>query len=324
MAQVGEGVGLRDSGIDVPVLVLSEPEAAAFEPMVAAGLTPTVATAEGVAAAAHAAHALGRTVAVHVKVDTGMHRVGVAPVAALSLLRAIADDDRLRLVGIYTHLAVADGASAEDRAFTAGQLASYDEVCAAAPAVRRHAANTAGAIAHPAARYDMVRCGIALYGELPGPFVTEAFEASGAPPLRPVLSLHSRVAAVRRLSAGARPSYGRLRALPSDAVVATVPIGYADGLPRALFEGGYEALIGGVRRPLAGAVTMDQIVLDCGMDAVSPGDRVVLLGRQGGEVVSAGEWASRLGTISYEVLCGIGPRVPRLVTRAHTSDPTAH
>jgi alanine racemase len=316
VAQVGEGVALREAGIDAPVLVLAEPEGSAFEAMVQAGLTPTVATAAGAAAAADAASRVGRTVPVHLKVDTGMHRVGASPDQVSGLIEAVAGHDRLVLEAVYTHLAVADGASDDDRAFTAAQLESYDALCAAAPPVRRHAANTAGAVAYPAARYDMVRCGLALYGQLPGAFVREAYAASGAPALRPVLSLHSRVSAVRRLPAAARPSYGRLRALPSPAIVATVPIGYADGLLRALFDGGYEALIGGVRRPLAGAVTMDQIVVDCGDDEVAPGDAVVLLGRQGDETVDADEWAARLGTISYEVLCGIGPRVPRVVTGA--------
>jgi alanine racemase len=175
-----------------------------------------------------------------------------------------------------------------------------------------HAANTAGAIAFPDSRYDMVRCGIGLYGYLPGPAVRAAFTAAGAQPLRPAMSLKARVVAVRTLKAKARPSYGRRRALPTSAVVATVPIGYADGVPRQLFSAGYHVLIGGRRCPLAGMVTMDQIVVDCGADtSVLPGDEVVLLGRQGDEEITADEWADLLGTISYEVLCGVGPRVPR-------------
>jgi alanine racemase len=122
------------------------------------------------------------------------------------------------------------------------------------------------------------------------------------------------VVAVRTLSAGERPSYGRLRPLPTRSLVATVPIGYADGVPRSLFDGGYEVLIGGRRRPLAGAVTMDQLVVDCGDDeSVRPGDEVVLLGRQGDEEITADDWAAMAGTISYEVVCGVGPRMPRIV-----------
>ena len=128
------------------------------------------------------------------------------------------------------------------------------------------------------------------------------------------MSLKARVVSLRTLEAGARPSYGRLRPLLERSIVATVPLGYADGVPRALFTSGYSVLIGGRRRPLAGMVTMDQIVVDCGTDAsVRLGDEVVLLGRQGDEEITADEWAAHIGTISWEVLCGIGPRVPRLV-----------
>ena len=128
------------------------------------------------------------------------------------------------------------------------------------------------------------------------------------------MALKARVVAVRTLEPGERPSYGRLRPLPARSLVATVPIGYADGVPRALFGAGYEVLIGGARRPLAGMVTMDQIVVDCGDDdSVRPGDEVVLLGRQGDEVITADDWAAMLGTISYEVVCGVGPRMPRVL-----------
>ncbi len=161
----------------------------------------------------------------------------------------------------------------------------------------------------------MVRCGIGLYGYLPGPAVQHAFDAqAGGEALVPAMSLKARVVAVRTLEAGSRPSYGRLRPLPARSVVATVPIGYADGVPRALFGAGYGVLVRGRRRPLAGMVTMDQIVVDCGEDSsVRPGDEVVLLGRQGDEAITADDWAEMLGTISYEVVCGVGPRMPRVV-----------
>jgi alanine racemase len=161
----------------------------------------------------------------------------------------------------------------------------------------------------------MVRCGLALYGLAPTTALASSLAAAtGGARLEPVLSLRSRVTFVRDLVAGERPSYGRRRELPADSTVATVPIGYADGVPRRLFDQGGEVLIGGVRRPLAGVVTMDQIVVDCGpVDTarVAVGDEVVLIGRQGAAEVAADEWAERLGTISYEVLCAIGPRVPR-------------
>jgi alanine racemase len=315
VALVDEGVELREAGVGEPILLLSEPPEDAVEAVVAGGLTPTIATEGSVARLAVAAKSFGTRLSVHVKVDTGMHRVGVAPAAAPALVQAVLGEPMLQLEGLWTHLAVADGASEEDRAFTTTQLERFDALAAAGPRPPiLHAANSAAAIAWPGARYDLVRCGIALYGELPSATVAEAFvAATGGTPLRPALSLRARVSAVRQLDAGERPSYGRLRALPEQSVVATVPIGYADGVPRALFGAGFSVLIGGRRHPLAGMVTMDQIVVDCGPGAtVAPGDEVTLLGRQGDEVITVSEWAGMLGTIGYEVLCGIGPRVPRV------------
>jgi alanine racemase len=320
VALVDEGVALRQRGVRGPILLLSECGADAVDAAMTHSLTPTLYTAGGVELFSQAARRLGQRKAVHVKVDTGMHRVGAPMADAPAILRAVADDPLLVFEGLWTHLAVADGESADDRDFTLGQLTSFDAVLrdldgAHALPTLVHAANTAGAIAYPTARYNMVRCGIGLYGCLPGPAVTAALAAgAGGATLRPALSLHARVVSVRTLEEGERPSYGRLRPLPRRSVVATVPLGYADGVPRALFTKGYSVLIGGRRRPLAGMVTMDQIVVDCGDDtSVRPGDEVVLLGRQGDEEITADEWADLLGTISYEVLCGIGPRVPRTV-----------
>jgi alanine racemase len=316
---VDEGVELREHGVTAPVLLLSECDPAAAATALSYGLTPTLYSAEGIAAWSAAAAAAGRPVAVHVKVDTGMHRVGAAPEDLRAIAAAVVAEPTLALEGIWTHLPVADG-EAEDRSYTEGQLARFDHLVAelAAAGITApllHAANTAGAIAFPRARHDMVRCGLGLYGYLPGPSVQEAFDAqAGGEQLRPAMALKARVVAVRMLSAGERPSYGRRRPLPTRSLVATVPIGYADGVPRSLFDGGYEVLIGGTRRPLAGAVTMDQLVVDCGDDeSVRPGDEVVLLGRQGDEEITADDWAAMAGTISYEVVCGVGPRMPRIV-----------
>jgi alanine racemase len=323
VALVDEGVELRQHDVRGPILLLSECGADAVDTALAYGLTPTLYTAEGIEQFASAARRRGQTTPVHVKVDTGMHRVGARAAAVPALVRAIADEPLLRVEGLWTHFPVADGDTDEDRAFTRGQMAQLDGVvdelrrAGTRPALI-HAANTAGAIAFPAARYGMVRCGIGLYGYLPGPAVQAAFAAaSGGETLRPAMSLRARVVSVRTLEAGERPSYGRLRALPRRSVVATVPVGYADGVPRALFAGGCRVLVGGRRRPLAGTVTMDQIMVDCGEDSsVAPGDEVVLLGRQSDEEITADEWAGLLGTISYEILCGIGPRVPRIAVNA--------
>jgi alanine racemase len=315
VALVDEGVELREAGITQPILLLSEPPPGAADAVVAGGLTPTLATVGSVAPLAAAARRLGVRLSVHVKVDTGMHRVGASVTEAPGLVAAVVEEPMLALEGLWTHLAVAG----EDEEFTALQLRRFDGVVAALvaagirPAIL-HAANSAGTITCPEARYDLVRSGIAIYGELPLGAVGAFAGVAGEDVLRPALSLRSKVSAVRVLEAGERPSYGRLRPLPERSLVATVPIGYADGVPRALFDAGFSVLIGGRRRPLAGMVTMDQIVVDCGPGAdVALGDEVVLIGRQGDDAITVSEWAGLLGTIGYEVLCGIGPRVPRVV-----------
>ena len=323
VALVEEGVALREAGIEAPILLLSEPPVEGMAEAVSRGLVPTVYTAGGIEDLSRVAAGSGHPpVPVHLKVDTGMHRVGADPEDAPLLAAAIAADPHLQLGALWTHLAVADGHGADDRAFTCLQLDRFDEVVAALAAAglrppMTHVANSAATIGVPSSRHDLVRCGLAVYGLTPTPTLASALaEATGGRRLRPVLSLRSRVTYVRDLPAGERPSYGRRRPLPGNSTVATVPIGYADGVPRRLFDQGGEVLIGGVRRPLAGVVTMDQIVVDCGPPGSVPvavGDEVVLIGEQGTEAISAEEWAGLLGTISYEVLCDIGPRVPRLL-----------
>jgi alanine racemase len=322
VALVEEGVVLREAGISAPILLLSEPPPAAMAEAVARGLVPTVYTASGLDALRQVVRDRpGPPLDVHLKVDTGMHRVGADPVDVATLATAIAGVGGLQLGAVWTHLAVADGTGVDDVDFTREQLARFAGVVgdlsqAGLRPGMTHVANTAGTIAYPEARRDMVRCGIALTGVLPAPGLDSRLaEATGGQALRPALSLRARVTLIRHLPAGERPSYGRRRALGGPSVVATVPIGYADGVPRRLFDVGGEVLIGGCRRPLAGVVTMDQIVVDCGPvgSPVSVGDEVVLIGRQGTEEITATEWADRLGTINYEVLCDIGPRVPRVV-----------
>ena len=310
VALVEEGEALRRGGIEAPVLLLSEPPPEAMAATMTARLTPTLYTPAGVAAAAAAATG-GAPVGVHLKVDTGMHRVGADAADVVGLARAVGDAPALRLVGLWTHLAVADDAA--QRAFTMEQLARFEAAHSSlvgagmGAGLVRHAANSAGALAFPSSRYDMVRCGIALYGHPPGP------DLAGIVDLRPAMSLKSRVSLVRTLRAGERVSYGLRYALAADGSVATVPLGYADGVPRRLSEVGGQVLIGGRRLPIAGTVTMDQILVDCGAGSdVAVGDEVVFLGRQGTEEITAEEWADRLQTISYEILCGIGPRVPRV------------
>ncbi len=313
VALVTEGETLRRHGIDAPVLLLSEPPVEAMDDVVALSLTPTLYTAQGVEAAAKAvAAAAAPPLAVHVKVDTGMHRVGASADGAVAVAKAVAERPELVFGGLWTHFAVADEPA---NPFTDEQCARFDAVVErlASLGLRPplvHACNSAGALAMPGAHHDMVRCGIALYGVAPSPALAAVELVAG---LRPALSLRARVSYVKKVPAGQAVSYGLRRPLAQAATVATVPVGYADGVPWRLGVTGGEVLIGGRRRPIAGSVTMDQILVDCGDDdRVLPGDEVVLIGRQGGEQVTAWDWATKVDTIAYEVLCGIGPRVPKI------------
>ncbi|HEX6235908.1 MAG TPA: alanine racemase [Acidimicrobiales bacterium] len=309
VAQVNELVALRSAGIDAPLLLLSEPRPDEVDTAVASGARLTVYSQATVSAIAAAARRRGGSpVAVHLKVDTGMRRVGVEPADAVATAKAVAALDPLVLEGICTHLPVADEPG---NPFTDAQIdrftAVLDELRAAGlgPQIV-HAANSAGAIAHPRARFDMVRTGIAVYGIPPAPAL------AGRVDLFPALTLASEVSFVKRVRAGEGVSYGLRQRVERDTVVGTVPIGYADGVVRALPLAGQDVLVRGRRCPMVGVVTMDQLVIDLGPGSdVAPGEQVVLLGAQGGERITPDDWAERLGTISYEVVCAIGGRVER-------------
>jgi alanine racemase len=307
VALVAEGVRLRESGLDRPILVLSEPLIEELEAVVEWSLTPIVYRGDFIGGVAEAAARAGATpYPVHLKVDTGMHRVGADPATAIELARRIDADDRLVLEGIATHLSVAEA----DGEFTAKQvktLARFRDTLGdeGIDVDFVHAANTAGALDHPDARFDFVRIGLGIYGLRPSPDTGSGVDLVAA------MRVVSAVTFVQRLPAGARPSYGRVRALTRSSMVATVPLGYADGIPRRLSALGGEVLIRGKRYPFAGTVTMDQVVVDVGDDPVEVGDEVVFIGRQGDEEVTATEWADLLGTINYEVVCQFGPRLPR-------------
>ena len=318
VAAVEEGVELREAGIESPILLLSEFPTGAAVAVLEHRLIPTVYSFDRIGALHAAAAPVGT--AVHLKVDTGMHRVGALPSEALALAQAIDASSVLELAGTFTHLAVADIVDWDNpnHPYTYLQLDRFDDVLASLVAAGIdpgvcHASNSAGALAHPRARYDMVRVGVSLYGNDPDPgCVAESFGVS----LRPPLHLTSRVSHTKRLGAGSRISYGLVYELACDSVVATVPIGYADGVPRRLSSAGGHVLINGQRFPIAGRVTMDQIVIDCGpVDeagaVVERGDEVVLLGSQGGEHITPWDWARSLETIAYEITCGISKRVPR-------------
>jgi alanine racemase len=316
VALVDEAAELREQGFEGSVFVLSEPPPEALLSACRLGVACALYTVGGIEAARQASRSAGRPISVHLKIDTGMHRVGADLADAVDLARVIDQAPELDLVGTFTHLAVADNPSDP---FTGLQLDRFEEVCASIRGAGidpglLHAANSAGAIAHRRSRLDLVRIGIAAYGELPSPLLAPVIAAGlGTEALRPVLSLRSSVHVVRRLLAGERTSYGLLYRLERDSTVVTVPIGYADGVPRSLAAGGGEVLIGGRRQAIAGTVSMDQLIVDVGDDVVQSGDEVVLIGAQGNEEITASEWAERTGTIAYEILSRLGTRIPRRV-----------
>jgi alanine racemase len=309
VALVEEGLELREQGISAPILVLSELPVGSEKEALAAGLTPSVYSSGGIAAIAEASSALGRAVGVHLKVDTGMHRVGVWPPSAAGPLARALLDAGLELEGLWTHFA----SSEEDREGTLGQLSLLlevrDELASAGirPAIV-HAANSAATIRLPQTHLDMVRPGAAIYGLDPGGGIGPA---AG---LRPALSWRSAVTMVKRLPVGERLSYGWRYALDRDSNVATVPVGYEDGYHRALSSRA-DVLIRGRRHRVAGTVTMDQILVDCGQVEVGVGDEVVLIGSQGQERITAEELGGHAGTIGYEVVTTISERVPREYVR---------
>ena len=300
VALLEEGIRLREAGIDAPILVLSEPAMGDTGLLLEWRLTPTVYRAETIAALGDQAQ---NPVGVHLKIDTGMHRVGAAPTSVPDLVDQIEAHSQLRLAGMWTHFAVSE----EESSFTDEQIKLFDRTAAPFRPPLVHLANTAGAVLYPEARRDLVRIGIGMYGIHPGKSTQGLIE------LEPAMRIVSHVAFVQRLAGGERPSYGRRRPLEDDHFVATVPIGYADGVPRLLSDEG-RVLIGGKSNSLAGTVTMDQIVVDVGYEPVAIGDEVVLLGSQGAEQVTADEWASITGTIPYEIVARVGPRLPRRYT----------
>lgn len=306
VAQVAEGEALRAAGLDVGIIVLSEPDPGEMERARRAGLDVTLYSPAGI----EAASTVGGVIA-HLKLDTGMSRVGAAPGDAVARARAITGAG-LRLGSVWTHLACAD-ADAEQttaRSTTECQLDAYeaalDDLAASGidPGLR-HAANSAGTIGHPRSHFDAVRCGIALYGLPPSPGL------AGRVPLRPALAWRTRVGYVKRVEAGAGVSYGHRFRAERPTTVATIPVGYADGYRRGLWDRGGAVLIGGVRRPILGVVTMDQTIVDCGDDDIDPGDEAVLIGSQGDAEITADDLAAALDTINYEIPCGIGRRVER-------------
>lgn len=310
VATLEEAVALRTAGISAPVLSWLHLPDEDFGPAIAADVQLGVSSVRHLAGVVTAARALGRTAVVSIKLDTGLNRNGVAPDEWAGLLSSVARaqaEGLVRVRGLFSHLVFADeptnpviGRQAEllREALTQARAAGvHPEVV--------HLANSAATLTRPELAFDMVRPGIAVYGLSPVP-------AEGDFGLRPAMQLRARVALVKSVAAGQGVSYGHLWSAPTDTMVALLPIGYADGVPRVLTNR-LEVWLGGRRLPVVGRICMDQVVVDCGPDGsgVREGDVAVFWGTGDAGEPRAQDWANALGTIHYEVVTGVHGRVQR-------------
>lgn len=308
VATVGEGLELRAAGITLPVLKLSVARGEEVAAAVAAGLTLCVVDEDSILEAGAAATALGTTASVHLKVDTGMRRIGCEPELAPSLAQRVDATPGVRLEGLFSHLPISDSPRGEE--FTRGQVALFARTAREVEAARgpvplKHIANSGAVLGHPDTWFDLVRPGIMIYGAYPDP------EAARTVPLLPALEWRTRVSFVKRVPAGETVGYGRTWTAPRDTWIATVPVGYGDGYSRLLSNRG-RMLVRGRSYPIAGRVCMDQTMIDLGPDTdVAVGDEVVLVGRSGTDEITTSEVAGLMGTIPYEVTCLITRRVGR-------------
>lgn len=306
VAFVEEGIALRNAGVRVPILVLG----GIFGPQVAHFITHdleiTVSSLDKLRQVEATAETLGRKAVIHLKIDTGMERIGVHSYSCKPFIEAALASRWCELKGIYSHLACADDPASP---MTGQQLERFLGACAhieraGAAMPLRHLANSGGVLHFPETRLDMVRPGILAYGVLPDPASQATID------VRPALSLISQVVYFKVVNAGHPVSYGATWAPSSDTRIVTVPIGYGDGYPRSLSSRG-QVLIRGKRHPLVGRVCMDQFMVDIGNDSAWNEDDVVLIGRQGDQLLTAEAVAQTAGTIPYEVLTGLNERIPR-------------
>lgn len=312
VATLAEGIQLRRAGISAPVLVLgnlTQPEE--LRNCLRWQLMPTLSSMREALLCQNLASDSGRTMTVQLKLDTGMTRLGADWREGPRLVAALQGMEAVDLAGIYSHLACADASPQEDDGFTEQQRQRFETVltCLAEQGLAtgcRHLANSAGTLRGHRQHYDLVRVGLALYGQPPAPHL------AGVVPLRPALQLHARVTLVRQVAAGVGVSYGHRFRTSRPSRLAVVSIGYADGVPRQL-SNHMEILFEGGRLPQVGAITMDQLMIDA-TDAprLEVGSLVTLLGEQAGETIGPGDWSERCGTIPWEILCGFKHRLPRL------------
>ena len=310
-AKPEEALRLREAGIEVPILAWLAGPHDDLAPAVAAGIDLSAGAPWMVRQLHAAAAAAGRPARVHLNVDTGLHREGATAAGWPELLaaaRRAQSEGTLEIIGIWSHFALADDPA---HPTVRAQLTHFRDALEVAEraGVRpqlRHLANSAATLANPAAHFDLVRPGVAVYGLSPGPLVGRAKDLG----LVPAMTLTADVALTKRVPAGSGVSYGHRYHTAAESTLALVPLGYADGVPRHATNLG-EVLVGGRRRRIAGTVCMDQFVVDVEDDPVSPGDRVVLFGPGDDGEPTAQDWAEAIGTINYEIVTRVGPRVPR-------------
>jgi len=304
VASIDEGIKLRQAGIKLPILILGLILKKNIEPLFKYGLTATICEEELALVLNNKARSQGRPIKVHIKVDTGMGRIGVLHQDAEKLIKKIHRLKFINIEGVFTHLAFAD----LNKDFTLHQISLFEDLICRLdksginiPLI--HAANSMGIIDYKSSHFNMVRPGLVIYGLYP----RENLRIK----LKPVLSLKTKVIFVKRLPAGSGVSYARTYITKKATQIATLPIGYGDGYPRNLSNKA-PVLIGGRRFKIAGRICMDQIMVDVGNFRVKIGDEVVLIGSQGRNKITAEELADLSGTIPYEIVCGLGSRIPRI------------
>jgi alanine racemase len=311
---VGEAMQLRDAGVDVPILAWLLPPGTDFRTALSNGVDVGISSVGVLKEAIAAAKVVDRPARVHLKIDTGLGRSGSAPADWPDLLTAAgkaAAEGTAQVVGIWSHLACADEPGHPS---VAAQIAGFKEALEVAdrfgirPQVR-HLANSAGTLTLPEAHFDLVRVGVSLYGLSPIPNWPKA------EPLIPAMTLRGKVLVAKRVPAGHGVSYGHTYYTSSETTLAVVPLGYADGIPRHASNAG-PLLLGGARRRIAGRVCMDQFVVDVGDDDVHEGDAALLFGPGTQGEPTADDWAEAAGTINYEIVTRIGPRIPRVYVGA--------
>ena len=304
---VDEGEQLRRGGVSAPILVMGHSSVSEARRIVELQLAPTVTSLEMGHALACEAEAASVRQRLHLKVDTGLNRYGLTPQEVVPLAEALRAIPSLEVEGVFTHFASADEG---DKRFTLEQYTTFRGVMEKLPWVPiRHVSNTATLLDRPEMSLEMTRPGVGMYGLYPSSYVSRSLN------LRPVLSLKSRVTRLTRVAPGDSVSYGRTWRANRPSTIALVMCGYADGLPRLLSNRG-SMLVRGRRVPIVGRVCMDMCMVDVtDVPDVAQGDEVVVIGRQGEAEITAEEVAELCGTISYEILCGISGRVPRLYLR---------